>query len=57
MAQTAERQIQMVEVLSSMPTGVIFCCWILFSRSKASGTNIAIIANIEQFLMVIFNEH
>ena len=46
MAQRAERQIQVAEVLGSMPSGVKFYCWIfLFSRSKAFDANNAIIAN------------
>ena len=42
MAQTAEHQIQISEVLGSVLIGVAFCCWIvLFSRGKAFGANIA----------------
>ena len=42
MAQIAEYQAQMAEVLGLMLTGVKFCCWIfLFSHSKASDANIA----------------
>ena len=47
MAQRAEHQTQMAEVLSSVLNGLTFCYWIfLFSRSKASGANIIIIGNV-----------
>ena len=46
-AQRGEHWTQMDEVLSSILIGVTCCWWIfLFSRGKASGANIAIIANI-----------
>ena len=44
MAQRAERQIQIVDISDSMPTGVIFLCWILCFHI-ASYANIAIFAN------------
>ena len=41
MAQRAEYQIQVAEVLGSMLTGVTFCCWIFcFHISEASDANI-----------------
>ena len=46
MAQIAEHQIQVSEVLGSILNGVTFYCWIvLFSRGKESHANIAINAN------------
>ena len=44
MAQRAEHQIQMAEILGSMLTGVTFCCSIIFGF-KSFDANIAIIAN------------
>ena len=57
MAQRAECQIQMTEVLGLILSGVTFCCWILFLDSKASYAYVVIITNFVCLWKTQFEKH
>ena len=57
MAQRAEHQIQVVEVLGSMLTAVKFCCWNFFRHDEASDADIDIVANFCLFLKNLLWQH